>query len=83
MIADRAPVAEHIQAVGSVKWLENQPFDARDLARLLHHRAQLPGAADDTPLLVVSRSGCGVDGVVALGPDDLLQAWRMPSTPDG
>lgn len=78
VISDGAPVAKRIQAVGSVKWLEDQPFDAHDLARLLHHRTRLPGATERTPLLVVSRSGCHVDGVVALGPEDLLAAWRRP-----
>lgn len=72
VVADRAPVAKEIVAVGSIKWLENAPFDAHDLGQLHAHRLQLPGAAPDTPLLAVSRSGCSVDGVVCLGPDDLL-----------
>jgi len=32
--ADRAPIAKKITAVGSIKWLDNKPFDAHDLARL-------------------------------------------------
>lgn len=72
VVADRGPVAQHIAAVGSIKWLENAPFDRHDLSRLLLHRAQLPGAGDDTPLLVLSRSGCEVDGVTAYRPEDLL-----------
>ncbi|GGL07602.1 ATPase AAA [Sphaerisporangium melleum] len=74
--ADRAPVATAITAVGSIKWLESRPFDGRDLNRLLLHRAQLPGASENTPLLAVSRSGAGVDGVTLIGPEDLLTAWR-------
>jgi len=80
VIADRAPVAKRIQAVGSIKWLENEPFDVHDLATLVHHRTQLPGATDRTPLLAVSRSGCNVDGIVAIRPDDLLHAWQRPAT---
>lgn len=56
--ADRAPIAKKITLVGSVKWLEKKPFDNRDLARLIPHRSQLPGADDTTPLLAVTRP-CG------------------------
>jgi AAA+ ATPase superfamily predicted ATPase len=73
--ADRSGVAGRVTFVGSVKWLENRPFDHRDLARLHHHRGQLPGATDHTPLVAVSRAGCAVDGVTAIAPEDLLQAW--------
>ncbi len=80
VIADRAPVAKEIEAVGSIKWLESQPFDVHDLATLAHHRSQLPGATDRTPLLAASRAGCTVDDVRALGPEELLDGWRRPST---
>ncbi|MEU2701138.1 DUF234 domain-containing protein [Micromonospora aurantiaca (nom. illeg.)] len=73
---DRSPVAKRITFVGSVKWLENGAFDGHDLARLLHHRAQLPGADDQTPVVAVVRSGRAVDGVTAIGPAELLAAWR-------
>jgi hypothetical protein len=73
--ADRAPIAKKISAVGSIKWLENKPFDHRDLSRLIVHRSQLPGADDTTPLLVVARSGCITDGVTHLSPNDLITAW--------
>lgn len=72
--ADRAPIAKRITVVGSVKWLENKPFDTRDLSRLIVHRSQLPGADEATPLLAVSRSGCTAD-VPHLTPEDLLCAW--------
>ncbi|MEV8311106.1 DUF234 domain-containing protein [Streptomyces flavidovirens] len=74
--ADRGPIAKRITAVGSVKWLESRPFDAHDLAKLIVHRSQLPGADDATPLLAVSRSGATVDGVQVVGPEELLTAWR-------
>lgn len=72
VVADRAPVAKRLLAVGSIKWLERAPFDRRDLGRLHAHRLQLPGATVDTPLLAVSRSGCEVEGVTQIGPDDLI-----------
>ena len=74
--ADRAPVAQAVLVVGSVKWLENKPFDNRDLAALVEHRSQLPGATASTPLLAVSRSGCSTRGLMHLGPADLLAAWQ-------
>jgi hypothetical protein len=73
--ADRAPIAKKITLVGSVKWLENKPFDGHDLTRLIVHRNQLPGADDTTPLLAVTRSGAATDGISVLGPDELLAAW--------
>lgn len=76
VVADRAPVAEQVTAVGSVKWLERRPFDAGDLAALVRQRERVPGASVDTPLLVVSRGGCEVGGVTAIGPEQLLDAWR-------
>jgi AAA+ ATPase superfamily predicted ATPase len=74
--ADRGPIAKRITMVGSIKWLEAHAFDAYDLARLVVHRSRLPGADEETPMLAVSRVGTTVDGVLALGPDDLITAWR-------
>ena len=74
--ADREPVAQRIAFVGSVKWRDSQPFDERDLADLISHRAQVPGAGDATPLLAVSRSGARVSSLTVLGPQELLDAWR-------
>ena len=73
--ADRSPVAGRITAVGSIKWHDEAPFDAHDLARLAHHRDRLPGATPDTPLLAVSRTGCAVAGLPVLAPADLITAW--------
>lgn len=73
---DREPVAKQIAFVGSVKWRDSQPFDERDLAELMTHRSQVPGAAESTPLVAVSRSGSRVTTPLVLGPEDLLAAWR-------
>jgi AAA+ ATPase superfamily predicted ATPase len=77
VIADKAPVGKRILALGSIKWLENAPFDAHDYSELLVHRTKLPGAAAETPLVVVSRSGCTVEGVRSIGPEELLSAWSV------
>jgi AAA+ ATPase superfamily predicted ATPase len=74
--ADRQPVAERITVVGSIKWLENRPFDKHDVAELIVHRSQLPGADESTPLLAVARSGGGGGPVAVVTPDDLLAAWQ-------
>ncbi|MEU5942385.1 DUF234 domain-containing protein [Micromonospora sp. NPDC047548] len=74
--ADRGPVARRITFVGSVKWLENRPFDTHDLGRLLAHRARMPGADEHVEPVVVSRGGTAVDGVRALSAGDLLTAWH-------
>ncbi|MFG3710253.1 ATP-binding protein [Micromonospora sp. NPDC047730] len=74
--ADREPIAKRITVVGSVKWLENRPFDVHDLNRLLLHRSRLPGADEQVPLVAVSRSGTTVEGVRSLSPEDLLAAYR-------
>ncbi|WP_234434237.1 ATP-binding protein [Streptomyces sp. NRRL F-5126] len=43
--------------VGSVKWLENQPFDRHDYDALVRAMLTVPGTAPDTPLVAVSRCG--------------------------
>lgn len=73
--ADRQPVARRLLFLGSIKWLESAPFDARDLAALHKHRAALTD--DPVPLVAVSRNGVTCSGLQAtLGPEDLLEAWR-------
>ncbi|WP_250280481.1 MULTISPECIES: DUF234 domain-containing protein [unclassified Frankia] len=74
--ADRAPVARRVTLVGSIKWLNNRAFDPHDLAQLVAHRSRLPGADDSTPLLAVTRAATTMDGILTLGPEDLLAAWR-------
>lgn len=73
--ADREPVAKKVTFVGSVKWLEQRPFDHHDLSELIVHRSRMPGTDTSTPLYAVSRSGCEVDGVVHVTPERLLDAW--------
>lgn len=76
--ADREPIASKVTFVGSIKWKEKKAFDTQDLAELAAHRLRVPGADGETPMVAVSRCGVGVDGVEAVGPDRLLEAWRMP-----
>jgi hypothetical protein len=59
-----------------VKWQEERRFDAHDLGRLVVHRSRLPGADEYTPLVIVSRSESIIEGPLALGPDDLVSAYR-------
>jgi uncharacterized protein len=76
--ADRAQVAGTVHFVGSVKWLESQPFGRREYDALARDMLAVPGAERDTPLVAVSR--CGVaDGLPLAahwGPEDLVRAWQ-------
>ncbi len=72
---DRAPIAKSVTMVGSIKWQDNRAFDRHDLARLLLHRAALPGADDDTPLVAVSRTESKLDSLHIFTAEDLLSAW--------
>ncbi len=75
--ADRAPVADRIHYVGSIKWHENRPFDHRDVAALVGARGRVPGTDSSTALVAVSRTGPAPAGVdTHYGPTDLLAAWR-------
>lgn len=73
--ADRSPIAKKVTFAGSIKWLEQKKFDTHDLAQLVAHRAKLPGADDDTPLVAVARAGCDIPGLTTIGPDDMIDAW--------
>lgn len=73
--ADREPAAQQIAVVGSIRWRDTHPFDERDLAALIAHRSQVPGASEQTPLVAVARSGVSVRSPLAIGPEDLLAAW--------
>lgn len=69
--------SEVIDFVGSIKWKERARFDRDDLGALAAQRRNVPGAADTTVLVGVSRSGFSTEDLdVALGPDDLVGAWR-------
>jgi uncharacterized protein len=76
--ADREPVARHIHFLGSVKWLESQPFGRRDYDSLVRDMLAVPGVDPATPLVAVSRSGVadGLPLAAHWGPEDLLRAWQ-------
>lgn len=76
--ADRRPVATKVHFVGSVKWLETQPFGPREYDALVRDALAVPGTTMDTPLVAVSRCGVTVDLPLAAhwGPDDLVRAWQ-------
>jgi hypothetical protein len=60
--ADREPVSRQVHFVGSIKWLENQPFGRHKYDALVRDMLAVPGADPDTPRVVVSR--CAVaDGL--------------------
>lgn len=82
--ADRDPVATAIHFVGSIKWLDARPFDWHDYDELVRGAASVPGAADRTPKVAVSRPGVesGLPLAAAWGPDDLLAAWPDRTPPD-
>ena len=76
--ADREPVARQVHFVGSVKWLETQPFGRHEYDALVRDMLAVPGAAPDTPLVAVSRCGVADDLPLAAhwGPEDLVRAWQ-------
>lgn len=82
--ADRPSPPCRVGFVGSIKWRERAPFGQRDLDALIEQRARVPGASRDTTLVAVSRSGFRAAGrYEALGPEDLLAAWRAPVAAQG
>jgi AAA+ ATPase superfamily predicted ATPase len=78
VVADKEPRATRIDAVGSIKWRADKLFDRHDLHELEAHRSHV--ATDEARLVAVSRSGfdewTGPALDSALGPDDILAAWR-------
>ena len=78
VMADLAPVAKRISAIGSIKWKERSPFDERDFATLASGRDKVPGATAATPVFAIARTGCAVEGLRCYGPDELLAAWNVP-----
>lgn len=75
---DRAPIADRVAFVGSVKWRDDHVFDRSDTATLAAQRPSVPGAGTSTVLVGVSRrgfdTGSGLD--VELGPEDIISAHR-------
>lgn len=75
--ADREPIANQLRFLGSIKWLNDDGFDVRDLRALHRHAAHVTD--EPLPLLAVSRSGVTARGLdTAFGPSDLLAAWESP-----
>lgn len=73
--ADRQPIAKELRFLGSIKWLENSPFDDHDRAALVRHWATLTD--QPIPLVAVSRSGATTTGLHAVySPEDIISAWR-------
>jgi DNA-binding transcriptional ArsR family regulator len=61
--------------LGSIKWLENSPFDNHDLTELQRHRHRVTD--DLVPLIAVTRSGTTTEYLDAVfTPADLLEAWQ-------
>jgi AAA+ ATPase superfamily predicted ATPase len=72
--ADREPVAHQLMFLGSIKWLENSPFDNHDLVELQRHRHRVTD--EPIPLIAVTRSGATAEHLDAVfTPGDLLEAW--------
>ncbi|WP_039796994.1 ATP-binding protein [Nocardia araoensis] len=76
--ADREPVAKAIHFIGSIKWLEDRPFDRHDYDSLARSALAVPGTGQDTRLVAVSRSGIAESLPLAMhwGPADLVRAWE-------
>lgn len=80
--AERVARPRRIAFVGSIKWRERGPFDGRDLSALAAHKEHVPGADGATLAVGVSRAGFSTGGLdAALGPDDLIEAWRADEAP--
>lgn len=77
--ADTEPVARRVSFVGSVKWRDETPFGARDLAELAASAQQVPGT-EGAALVAVSRrppTDAAAGGLAAhWGPEDVIAAWR-------
>ena len=74
--ADREPVARSITFAGSIKWLDDAPFNQGDLAALASDAQRVPGVTPATPLVAVSRTGVSATGAaLAIDPATLLDAW--------
>ncbi|WP_233464048.1 DUF234 domain-containing protein [Nocardia gipuzkoensis] len=76
--AAREPVAKTIHFVGSIKWLEDRPFDRHDYDALARSLPAVPGADHETALVAVSRSGITDNLPLAehRGPEDLVRTWQ-------
>ncbi|MEO3890609.1 DUF234 domain-containing protein [Nonomuraea sp. B5E05] len=79
--ADKRPVAGRVHFTGSIKWLDNRPFDRHDYDELARGATFVPGVTADTPKVAVSKAGTapGLALDQVWGPDDLVEVWRRPS----
>lgn len=74
--ADREPVAQSVTFAGSIKWLDDAPFNQGDLDVLASDARRVPGVTPSTPLVAVSRTGVNATGAaLTLDPATLLTAW--------
>lgn len=76
--ADRESVAGQVHFIGSVKWLESQPYGRREYEALVRDMLAVPGAEPGTALVAVFRSGveAGLPLAAHWGPEDLVRAWQ-------
>lgn len=72
--ADRVP-AKQLELVGSIKWRDTQPFAGKDLGELLVSASRIPGYVSGVPTVGVSRTGFSASPDIALGPEELVEAW--------
>ncbi|WP_034263935.1 ATP-binding protein [Actinospica robiniae] len=73
--ADREPIAKQLLFLGSIKWLENAPFDDHDMLALQRHRLRITD--QPLPLIAISRAGSTTKHADAVfGPDDLIAPWQ-------
>jgi AAA+ ATPase superfamily predicted ATPase len=69
--------SDPVDFVGSIKWRDRAQFSRSDLQDLAAHRTDVPGAASESLLIGVSRTGFSTDGLdTALTADDIVAAYR-------
>ena len=75
---DRDGPDAQVAFTGAVKWRASRPFDADDAGLARRLGREVPGWQPTTSTVGVSRTGFTDDAAldVALGPDELLAAWR-------
>lgn len=77
VIADKAPRASRVTAVGSIKWRSNEAFDRRDRDEFVRQAAGVPGVVPAPKLIGVSRNGFSDTALdLELGPVELLGVWK-------
>ena len=76
--ADKQPVAERVNFIGSIKWRDERPFDRHDTASLAAKLQSVPGTGTSTKLLGVSRQGFDADSRldIEIGPEEIVNTTR-------